>query len=113
MKRILLDKLKAKSIKCLFIGYPKETIGYHFYNSLEQKVLVSKHTVFSEKEFLPREGGSIVELEEIQDAQTNVDQLPEPKGNIHKDEIVPSPFEAQALHKSSKILTIIERLISH
>ena len=38
VKRILSDKLEVKSDKCLFVGYPIETMGYQFYNSLEQKV---------------------------------------------------------------------------
>ena len=46
VKPILSDKLEAKLDRCLFVGYPKETMGYHFYNSLEQKVFVSKHVVF-------------------------------------------------------------------
>ena len=49
------DKLEAKSDRCLFIGYPKETNGYQFYNTLEQRLFVSKHVVFLENEFLPRE----------------------------------------------------------
>ena len=65
VKWILLDKLEAKSDKCLFVRYPKETMGYQFYNSLEQKVFVSKHVVFLEKEFLLRDGGSKVQLEEV------------------------------------------------
>ena len=68
MKRILLDKLEAKSDKCLFLGYPKETMGYQFYNSLEQKVFVSNHVVFLEKEFLLKDSGSKVEPEEVQGA---------------------------------------------
>ena len=57
---------EAKSNKCLFIGYPKETIGYQFYNILEQRLFVSKHVVFLEKEFLLRDdGGSKVELGEV------------------------------------------------
>ena len=28
VKWILSDKLEAKSDKCLFVGYPKETMGY-------------------------------------------------------------------------------------
>ena len=28
-KRTMSDKLEAKSEKCLFVGYPKEYIGYH------------------------------------------------------------------------------------
>ena len=78
VKRILLDNLEAK-----FVGYLKETMGYHFYNSLEQKVFVSKHVVFVEKEFLLKDSGSRVELEKVQDAQAYANQLPEPEANIH------------------------------
>ena len=49
VKQIMSNKLEAKSEKCLFVGYPKETIGYQFYNSLEQKVFVSKRIVFLNK----------------------------------------------------------------
>ena len=45
VKRTMSEKLEAKSNKCPFVGYPKETIGYLFYNPLEQKVFVSKHVV--------------------------------------------------------------------
>ena len=41
VKRTILDKLEAKSDKCLFVGYPKETMGYQFYNTLEQRLFVS------------------------------------------------------------------------
>ena len=52
VKRTISNKLEAKSDKCLFVGYPKETMGYQFYNTLEQRLFVSKHVVFLEKEFL-------------------------------------------------------------
>ena len=52
VKRIMSDKLDAKSDKCLFVGYPKELQGYYFYHTLEQKVFVSRNAVFLEKEFL-------------------------------------------------------------
>ena len=51
VKRRLSYKLEDKYDKCLFVGYPKETLGYQFYNSLEQKVFVSKNVVFWEKGF--------------------------------------------------------------
>ncbi|GJZ81043.1 retrotransposon protein, putative, ty1-copia subclass [Tanacetum coccineum] len=34
------DKLEPRSIKCIFIGYPKETMGYSFYFPPENKVLL-------------------------------------------------------------------------
>ena len=49
MKQIESDKLGDKSKKCLFMGYPKETKEYYFYNPSEQKVFVSKHATFLEK----------------------------------------------------------------
>ena len=75
VKRTVSDKLEVKSNKCLFIGYPKETIGYKFYNTSEQRLSVSNHTVFLEKEFLLREvNGSKGELGEVQSAQTDANQ---------------------------------------
>ena len=62
------DKLDAKSDRCLFVGYPKEIMGYYFYNPLEQKVFVSRNAVFLEKEFLLKEdSGSKIELDEVHD----------------------------------------------
>nr|GEY14227.1 retrotransposon protein, putative, Ty1-copia subclass [Tanacetum cinerariifolium] len=40
------DKLEPRSIKCIFIGYPKETIGYSFYYPPENKLLVARNTKF-------------------------------------------------------------------
>ena len=57
MKQTISNKLEAKFDKCLFVGYPKEMIGYQFCNTLEQRLFVSKHVVFLEKEFLLREDG--------------------------------------------------------
>ena len=59
----------------MFVGYPKESIGYKLYNTLEQRLFVSKHTVLLKKEFLLREdSGSKDELGEVQSAQIDTDQ---------------------------------------
>ncbi|KAL0455111.1 UNVERIFIED_CONTAM: hypothetical protein Slati_0850300 [Sesamum latifolium] len=34
-----------------FIGYPKETAGYYFYDPAEQKIFISRNAVFLEKDF--------------------------------------------------------------
>nr|GFB35219.1 hypothetical protein [Tanacetum cinerariifolium] len=49
VKRDLADKLHQRFVKCIFIGYPKETMGYYFYFPPENKVIVaSKIPVESE-----------------------------------------------------------------
>ncbi|GJW58961.1 retrotransposon protein, putative, ty1-copia subclass [Tanacetum coccineum] len=36
------DKLQQRSVKCIFIGYPKETMGYYFYFPGENKIVVAR-----------------------------------------------------------------------
>src|SRR3989337_4589699 len=62
----MLDKLEPKAEKCVFIRYPKETIGYTFYHRSEGKIFVAKNGSFLEKEFLSKElSGRKVELDEV------------------------------------------------
>ena len=69
----ILDKLAPKSNKCLFMGYPKETKGYYFYNASENKVFVARNGVFMEREHISKgTSGSRVQLEEIQEPQNNI-----------------------------------------
>ena len=56
VKRLKIDKHKARSDKYIFIGYPKETKGYYCYLTDEQKVLVSLRTVFLKKKNFLRKG---------------------------------------------------------
>ena len=66
VKKLQFDKLKPKSEKCVFIGYPKETVGYTFCHRSEGKTFVAKNGSFLEKEFLSKEvSGRKVELDEV------------------------------------------------
>ena len=66
MKKFQPDKLKHKSEKCVFIGYPKENVGYTFYHRSEGKIFVAENGSFLEKEFLSKEvSGRKVELDEV------------------------------------------------
>ena len=47
--------LEPKSEKCVFIGHPKENVGYTFYHRSEGKTFVAKNGSFLEKEFLSKE----------------------------------------------------------
>ena len=66
VKKLRPEKLKPKSEKCIFIGYPKETIEYTFYLRSEGKIFVAKNGSFLEKEFLSKEvSGRKVELDDV------------------------------------------------
>ena len=66
MKKFQPDKLEPKSEKCIFIGYPKENVGYTFYHRSEGKIFVAKNGFFLEKKFLSKEvSGRKVELDEV------------------------------------------------
>src|SRR5215216_1088647 len=66
VKRLQPDKLEPKSEKCVFMGYPKETIGCTFYHRSEGKIFVAKYGSFLEKEFVSKEvSGRKVELDEV------------------------------------------------
>ena len=51
VKKFHPDKLKPKLEKCIFIEYPKETVGYTFYHRSEGKIFIAKNGSFLEKEF--------------------------------------------------------------
>ena len=66
MKKFQADKLEPKSEKCVFIGYPKETVGYTFYHRSESKIFIAKNGSFLEKKLLSKEvSGRKVELDEV------------------------------------------------
>ena len=46
VKKLQPEKLEPKAEKCVFIGYPKETVGYTFYLKSEDKLFVAKNGVF-------------------------------------------------------------------
>ena len=73
VKHLTSDKLHPKSDKCYFVGYPRETKGYYFYNREEAKVFVARNGVFLEKEFLLKDETSRnqVQLEEVRETLEN------------------------------------------
>ncbi|KAK9024828.1 hypothetical protein V6N11_064734 [Hibiscus sabdariffa] len=73
VKHQMSTKLEPKSHKCIFVGYPKETKTYYFYNPKENKVFVARTRVFLEREFLSKKRDHRnVELEEVR--QQEVDE---------------------------------------
>ncbi|KAK8652076.1 hypothetical protein V6N13_061100 [Hibiscus sabdariffa] len=98
VKHQMSTKLEPKSEKCTFVGYPKETKGYYFYN--ENKVFVARTGVFLEKEFLTNSGkGRNIELEEVQQQQVIE---PEVEGISQAVEENPTDLETQPLRRSTR-----------
>ncbi|GJR30378.1 retrotransposon protein, putative, ty1-copia subclass [Tanacetum coccineum] len=84
LKRDTPDKLKQRSVKCIFIGYPKETMGYYFYFPPENKIVVVRYTEFFEKCLTSQEiSRRVVDLEEIREEEDT------------------TPFEITSDHSSS------------
>nr|GEY17715.1 retrotransposon protein, putative, Ty1-copia subclass [Tanacetum cinerariifolium] len=72
VKRDTLDKLQQRSVKCIFLGYPKETMGYYFYFPPENKIVVTRYAEFFEKNLITQEvSGRAIDIKEIQDEDTS------------------------------------------
>ena len=92
VKKLQPDKLEPKAEKCIFVGYPKETIGYTFYNKSEGKTFVARNGYFLEKEFLAKDvSGRKIELDEIVEPSlqiegTATEDVPEPSSAVGAEE---------------------------
>ncbi|GJR00644.1 retrotransposon protein, putative, ty1-copia subclass [Tanacetum coccineum] len=65
------DKLEPKSIKCIVIGYLKETMGYSFYYPPENKVLVARNAEFLENTLITQEASRKDDLK-IDEPQSDI-----------------------------------------
>ena len=102
VKRLVSDKLGPKSDKCFFVGYPKETKGYYFYNPTENKVFVARNGVFLEREYLSkRSSGSKIELEEIKETQESSPIYEEPQLDLQR--VVVNTPVAPTFRRSERI----------
>ncbi|GKB60408.1 hypothetical protein Tco_0916594, partial [Tanacetum coccineum] len=76
VKRDTPDKLQQTSVKCIFIGYPMEIMGYYFYFPPENKIVVGRYDEFFEKNLITQEvSGRAIDLEEIQDENTSPSEI--------------------------------------
>ncbi|KAK9033664.1 hypothetical protein V6N11_049850 [Hibiscus sabdariffa] len=98
VKHQMSTKLEPKSEKCTFVGYPKVTKGYYFYN--ENKVFVARTGVFLEKEFLMNSGkGRNIELKEVQQQQDIEPEVEEISREVEENS---TDLETQPLRRSTR-----------
>ena len=64
---------------CYFIGYPKDTYGWYFYDPREQKVVVSANAIFLEDDYIMNR---------------------KPKGMIVLEEVIGEPSESSAVNSN-------------
>ena len=68
MSQVEDDKFGTRSDKCKLVGYPKECLGYHFYNPTKTKGVCGNTLPSWLKEFiLEGVSGSNIDLEEVQE----------------------------------------------
>ena len=70
------SKLETRSNVCLFVGYPKGTKSYMFYDPQDQKVFVSTNARFLEEDYMiDNKPKSKVILEEMREKDSS-DPIP-------------------------------------
>ncbi|KAK8669364.1 hypothetical protein V6N13_106796 [Hibiscus sabdariffa] len=100
VKHQMSTKLELKSYKCIFVGYPKETKGYFFFNPKEKKVYVARTGVFLEKEFLSSNRDCRnIELEEVQQQQVTEPEVEQTSQIVEENS---TNLETQQLRRSTR-----------
>ncbi|GJU56616.1 retrotransposon protein, putative, ty1-copia subclass [Tanacetum coccineum] len=108
------DKLEPRSINCIIVGYPKETMRYSFYYPPENKVFVARNAEFFENSLITQEAsGSLEDFEIIQEEDTHhpIDT------SLHQEEDDQEIDEPQSdinpIRRSTRIHHATDRLCLH
>ncbi|GKB24935.1 retrovirus-related pol polyprotein from transposon TNT 1-94 [Tanacetum coccineum] len=110
MKRDTPNKLQQRSVKCIFIGYPKETMGYYFYCPPENKIVVARYAEFLEKNLLSQEVSRRAgELEENQDEDASPSEITS-EITMEVEGFEPPHEEEALVHRSARTHQAPERL---
>ncbi|KAK8977916.1 hypothetical protein V6N11_059546 [Hibiscus sabdariffa] len=100
VKHQMSTKLEPRSHKCIFVGYPKETKGYYFFNPKENKVFVARTGVFLEKEFLSsKRDRRNIELDEVQQQQITKPEVEQTSQIVEENS---TNLETQPLRRSTR-----------
>ncbi|GJZ68965.1 retrotransposon protein, putative, ty1-copia subclass [Tanacetum coccineum] len=106
VKRDTPYKLDYRSIKCIFIGYPMETICYYFYYPLENKIFVSQNAEFFENSFMVQESSRSHGLLEMSGSdkglELNQEKDTQPSENTSEAHNEVSPIEVYELGDFNK-----------
>ncbi|GKF34837.1 retrotransposon protein, putative, ty1-copia subclass, partial [Tanacetum coccineum] len=112
------DKLDSRSIKCIYVYYPKEMMGYYFYYPLENKIFVSQNAEFFENSFMVQEASGSHGLLEMSGSDKGLESIQE-KDIQHSEntseahnEVAPIEVEPQnvgvLIHRSARIPQVLD-----
>nr|GEV34531.1 hypothetical protein [Tanacetum cinerariifolium] len=105
------DKLEPRSIKCIFVRYPKETMGYSFYYPPENKVFVARNAEFFENSLIIQEAGrSLEDLEIIQEEDTHPSQNTSPHHDKDNQEIYEPQSDIIPIRRSIRTRLALDRM---
>ncbi|KAK8685931.1 hypothetical protein V6N13_124962 [Hibiscus sabdariffa] len=100
VKHQMSTKLEPRSLKCIFVGYPKETKEYYFFNPKENKVFVARTGDFLEKEFLSsKRDRRNIGLEEVQQQQVTEPEVEQTSQIVEENS---TNLETQPLRRSTR-----------
>ncbi|KAJ9552657.1 hypothetical protein OSB04_016702 [Centaurea solstitialis] len=99
------EKLKPKSDKCIFVGYPKNSMGYYFYNPSENKVFVARNGEFLEEKFLNQENTrNDVDLQIVEeDTPVPIVEPVTQQDNVETQPETAEEVQTQDLRRSTRI----------
>nr|GEV69274.1 retrovirus-related Pol polyprotein from transposon TNT 1-94 [Tanacetum cinerariifolium] len=92
---------RIRSIKCIFVGYPKETMSYYFYYPPENKIFVAQNAEFFENRLIVQEASGSHGLLKISESDEGLEIIQEedtqPSENTSEEhnEVVPIEVEPQ------------------
>ncbi|KAJ9544714.1 hypothetical protein OSB04_024421 [Centaurea solstitialis] len=105
VKRTTSEKLKPKSDKCIFVGYPKNSMGYYFYSPNENKVFVARNGEFLEEKFLNQENTrNDIDLQIVEeDTPVPIVEPVTQQDNVETQPEMAEEVQTQDLRRSTRI----------
>ncbi|GJS04040.1 retrotransposon protein, putative, ty1-copia subclass [Tanacetum coccineum] len=105
------DKLDPRSFRCIYIGYPKETMGYSFYNPSENNLIVARNAEFFENDLIDlNASGSVEDLELIQEEVINPSVDTSLNHEEDDQEIDEPQSDINPIHRSTRTRRPTDRL---
>ena len=102
-----MSKLETRSEVCYFVGHPKGTFGWYFYDPREQKVFVSTYAIFLEDDYIMNHKPKRrIDLREIGGEPSDP---PVVENNMRQENATSSPISAPVPNRSRRIVSQPDR----